>query len=189
MARMSIDHVAVIVRSIEDAVERFGLSADLSAIAEFPGEGTRELYLGGSKLPGRLLLTQPLGPGPYERAMGKRGPGLHHVAFAVPDLGAFTQTIEATGWLLHPASLRTMTEVRQIWLCRPGVRILVEVSEGARRYEGDPLVERVTVPATRDTERLVAALDVDGLGCTVGEPASLRVSGREINLEATLGGA
>ena len=51
MCRLALDHVALLVSSIEAAVDRLGVPAHLSSIAEFPGEGTRELYLGKEGTP------------------------------------------------------------------------------------------------------------------------------------------
>lgn len=186
MSGYTIDHVALLVRRIEDAVERLGLDADPSAAEEFPGEGTRELYVGDAASAGRLLLMQPIGPGPYERAMRTRGPGLHHVAIAVPGLREFATSIEDSGWLLHPASLRTMDTVKQIWLCRPGVQTLVEVSEGARRYRGDSLVERVIVAIGPGAERVVEALGARELHGVVDGVPLIHVGGRTIDVNAAL---
>lgn len=114
MSRFSIDHVGLLVRSIEHALERLDLSASRDLIEEFPAGGTREIYVGDADGAGRFLLMQPSGAGPYERAMRKRGHGLHHVAFSVRDLASFAESIEGSGWLLHPASLRLVELSRQI---------------------------------------------------------------------------
>ncbi|UYV12353.1 MAG: hypothetical protein NCW75_13765 [Phycisphaera sp.] len=102
-----LDHAALLVRSIEGMLARLGqVDADCGPIEEFPGEGTRELYLGPPGRPGRLLLIEPLGEdGPYARALWKRGPGLHHAAFATASIDAFLS--DNPGWLLHPISLKT----------------------------------------------------------------------------------
>ena len=55
-----LDHVALLVGEIEIALPRLeALGLAVGAIESFPGEGTREVYLGVG--PGRLLLMQPLG--------------------------------------------------------------------------------------------------------------------------------
>lgn len=179
MIRFEIDHVALLVGSIEGAVERLCVPATLSAIEEYPAEGTRELYVGDAGVPARLLLMQPIGPGPYERALEKRGEGLHHLAFCVEDLSAFIESISGTGWLLHPQSLQTVASIRQIWLCRPGVRALIEVTEGASRYHGDPVVTRVRVPVDPDHAGLLSALRVRGAEGVVNGPATITIGSRD----------
>ena len=160
---LEIDHVAYVVRSIEKTVDRRGLNADLSAIEEFPGEGTRELYLGDSGQAGRLLLMEPIGEGPYLRALEKRGEGLHHVAYFVDDVAEYVASIAGSGWLLHPASVELLTSARQIWLCRPGVECLFEVSEGSRRYTTAADDSELEIPVQSGQEGLVSALGVRGL--------------------------
>lgn len=130
--------MGLLVERIEDCLGRLrsggvvlpeGLEAE---IEEFPGEGTRELYLPPDPGGARLLLLEPCGEGPYRRALGKRGPGLHHVALEVPDVLAFA--IASPGWLAVPASLEGWRRQGTLWLARPGVGTLLEVSprtEGA----------------------------------------------------------
>jgi len=135
---MTLDHVALLVRSLEQTLERLaetGLA--VGEIESFPSEGTREVYL-GQDLPGRLLLLEATGPGPYQRALEKRGPGLHHVAIEVPDLEAFAA--DPRGWLLHPHSLENQERASTLWFARPGVGTLLEVTRGEAR-EAAPQVE------------------------------------------------
>lgn len=137
----ALDHVALVVRRLEPVVERLeGLEA--GRIEAFPGEGTREVYLGVG--PGRLLLMEPTSEqGPYARALAKRGPGVHHVAVCVPDLGAFLGSVR--GWLVVPACLHDLERTRTAWLARPGVSTLLEVQE-AELAKGSAVVERVELP-------------------------------------------
>lgn len=184
MSAIFMDHVALLVRSIEDAVGGLGLDCDLEAIEEFPCEGTRELYLGADGAPARLLLMQPIGPGPYARALEKRGPGLHHVAFRVPDLHQFAGSISGTGWLLHPESIALLKPNRQVWLCRPGVQMLVEVSVGTPEYTGDPVVDQVSVVTGKAQRSLVDVLSLQGLDHHAGTHSSVRIRGRHVPLTA-----
>ena len=171
------DHVALVVRELEPVVQRL---ADLGVVAgeveEFPDEGTREVYLGEGSQPGKLLLLQPLGSeGPYARALAKRGPGLHHVAFHVAKAEEFL--LEHPGWLLHPHSLDSFDRYRTLWLARPGEGTLVEVHQGEASYAGGPLVERLEVPvADPALEELLVGLG----GSTVFAPgeAVVTVGGR-----------
>jgi catechol 2,3-dioxygenase-like lactoylglutathione lyase family enzyme len=184
-----LDHVALLVSCIEDTLERLRgqlgeeswdrlglpelkvLAAD---IQEFPGEGTRELYLGEEPWRGRLLLMEPLGPtGPYARALARRGPGLHHLALEVPEAVRFAES--ARGWLVHPASLRKMESSGTLWLARPGVGTLLEVlrskskeEEGGSDYS---LVEYVEVAVSPLLESLLP-LNVETVPVT-GVVASL----------------
>lgn len=151
-----IDHVALVVPRIEPVLARLAGSAGAPGpIEEFPGEGTRECYLGGAGAGARLLLMQPLGTeGPYARALARRGPGLHHVGLAVPSLAEFPR--RAPGWLVHPACLPDAA--RCLWLARPGVGTLLEVSAGSAG-SGPPVVTAVEVPCPGDfSQRLVAGL-------------------------------
>lgn len=123
----TLDHVALLVSSLEASLERLqesGLAA--GPVESFPSEGTREVYLGDPDRPARLLLLESTGEGPYQRALQKRGPGLHHVAVEVADPAAFAA--EAQGWLLHPHTLQS--QPRTLWFARPGVGALLEVTKG-----------------------------------------------------------
>lgn len=152
-----LDHVALVTPDIVAAIERatdLGLSA--GPVETFPGEGTRECYLGSGAA--RLLLMQPIdADGPYARALARRGPGLHHVALTVGDLDAFLYALE--GWLLHPRSVATIAISRTAWLARPGVGCLVEVQE-APPPTGAASIARVEVPAPSELAPLLESIGV-----------------------------
>lgn len=156
---MPIDHVALLVRSAAEAARPLSaLGLDVGPAEDFPGEGTREIYVGGPEETARLLLMQPLdGKGSsYARALRKRGPGLHHIGMRVPDLEAFCDGLAGSGWMLLPQSLRTIRTQKTAWLGRPGVGCLLEVSAG-KPAAGTPLVAKVELPLTE--ERLLKAFD------------------------------
>ncbi|MBL4850530.1 MAG: hypothetical protein JKY65_33855 [Planctomycetes bacterium] len=126
---MILDHIALLVAEIEPVLKRLAdLDLPAGEIETFPGEGTREVYLGDPKRPALLLLLQPISEGPYARALAKRGPSLHHVAIQVPDLNAFAGQVK--GWLLHPHSLESQRKANTLWFARPGVGTLLEVTSG-----------------------------------------------------------
>ena len=100
---LALHHVAVVVADLDAALARYaalGLAdADRFALAE-----QRVLAATFRAGPGFLELIQPTDPeGPIARYLAKRGEGLHHVAYRVPDI-----------------------EVALRWLRDAGVRLLDE---------------------------------------------------------------
>ncbi|MCA2959599.1 MAG: VOC family protein [Silvanigrellales bacterium] len=144
---MHFDHVALLVRSIEKTCEKLAsFQSIMGSIENFPGEGTRERYIGPEDASARLLLMQPADEnGPYAKAMQRRGPGLHHLALNVLDLREFIETLAGSGWYLLPQSLRTIEQSKTAWLGRPGVGALLEIHERNPKI-GAPFVSRVELP-------------------------------------------
>jgi len=102
-----IDHVGILVRSVERAAEalaRLGVGS-IGPKDAFPGEGTAEIYVGDSERGAKLLLMEAIGPGPYRRALERRGPGLHHVALVVDGVEAAVERGVAAGWKLKSLCL------------------------------------------------------------------------------------
>jgi len=98
---MTLDHVAVLTSSIEQFCTVNQLHSQ-QPIDVFEDVGSRELYIDDDHLGGRLLLMQPHGPGPYDGALAKRGPGLHHLGIAASDLQGALAEWTARGWQVHP---------------------------------------------------------------------------------------
>jgi len=127
-----IDHVAILVASIEEYEKKLPSELLRQEIEEFEAEGTREQYvIPDSSYSGALLLMQPTGEGPYQRAMEKRGPGLHHICIKVEKLSEYLTSIAQSGFLIHPYSIESMKR-GTAYLCRPGIGFLIEVEELAK---------------------------------------------------------
>ncbi|TML96351.1 MAG: methylmalonyl-CoA epimerase [Actinobacteria bacterium] len=82
-------HLGVAVEDLDAALatyERlFGAEVEHSATVEEQGVRAASLRIGT----GRVELLEPLGEDtPVGRFLAKRGPGMHHVAYEVSDLGA-----------------------------------------------------------------------------------------------------
>jgi len=85
MKQLPVDHVAIAVHDLEEAVplyERLTGSRG-SPPEELPSEGVRVAFVGA------LELVEPTDPANgVSRFLERRGPGLHHVAFRVDDCAA-----------------------------------------------------------------------------------------------------
>ena len=103
----ALHHIAVVVADLDEAVaryrnlgfrneERFVLSEQAVEVATFrSGHGWIEL----------ICPTDP--DGPIARFLAKRGEGLHHVAYAAPDLPATLARLSDAGVRLIDSSPRT----------------------------------------------------------------------------------
>jgi hypothetical protein len=188
-----LDHVAILVETLEVAVawlQDQGLKIPgrwEGRIEEFPGEGTRELYLAGPAVPARMLLVEPLpGEGPYARAMRRRGPGIHHLGLCVPDPLGFARE---SGWLVHPECLASFSRTETLWLARPGVGCLLEVSPGGSpggtgQESERPQVEEIEIPVTRGLEGKlqlsVAGIRLPGVRASRDSRARIRTQGTDL---------
>lgn len=98
MAARGIHHLGVAVEDLETALatyERlFGAEVEHTATVEDQGVRAASLRIGS----GRVELLEPLGKDtPVGRFLAKRGPGMHHVAYEVTDLGATLEELARAG--------------------------------------------------------------------------------------------
>jgi len=96
-----IDHIGVAVEQIEPALElyrgRFGLELVHRELVREQGVDAALLDLGEN----HIELLAPLGPEtPVGRFLASRGPGLHHVAYQVPDIDATLDQLKEAGFAL-----------------------------------------------------------------------------------------
>jgi len=133
-SRWLLDHVGIAVFSIEasrPAYERVTGATGRPTI-ELPEEGVNVAFIGG------IELIEPRGPDtPVGRYLDKRGPGLHHVAFRVPDIAAELARLRAAGVRLIDNEARPGAAGHPIAFLHPsamdGVLVeLVEVDGGTR---------------------------------------------------------
>lgn len=163
----AINHIALLVPSVEKASEvarKLGLP--VGPAEDWESEGTREVYVGENGQDGRLLFIEPTKPGPYSRAMLKRGPGLHHIAIDVLDLEDVIDGLSSTGWLLHPKSLHTIKKTQTAFLARPGFPMLVEVQQ-RKTIEAKPLlIQRMGLSLDERNMKLLEHLGVNQIVST-----------------------
>jgi methylmalonyl-CoA/ethylmalonyl-CoA epimerase len=95
---LNLDHVAVAVHDLDAALDafrdRYRAEPLYREVVEQQGVEEAMIPVGGSF----VQLLQPLGPDtPVGRFLEKRGEGLHHVAYAVPDIEAALAHLAAEG--------------------------------------------------------------------------------------------
>ncbi len=107
MLPYNLDHVAIAVHDLDEAIDRFGTQYGVTplhreVVAE---QGVEEamLPIGGSF----VQLLQPLDAvSPVGKFLERRGEGLHHIAFAVPDIEIALAHLEEQGAQLVDATPR-----------------------------------------------------------------------------------
>jgi len=141
---IKLDHIAILTTSLEQCIDQLPIGFDPQEIEEQPAEGTREQYVFTQVEDSpTLLFLEPIQPGPYQTAMEKRGPGLHHLGCTTNSLDEAIGHLSNAGLLLHPISLKTYAE-GVVWLCRPGVPYLIElvaIQNEVRQSQVEVLVE------------------------------------------------
>lgn len=127
-----LDHVAIAVPSLADALPVFELIAGAagSPIEAVPGQGVNVVFLGSG--PTRIELIEPDRPGTgVARFLEKRGPGLHHIAYRVPDLAATLESLAQRGTPLIDRVPRDGAHGQRIAFLHPSAAhgVLIELIE------------------------------------------------------------
>lgn len=96
--QLPLDHLAIAVPSIAEARPLFELltGGTASPLEHVADQGVDVVFIGEGT--GRIELVEPLSA---ETAVGRflarRGPGLHHIAYRVPDIAAALARLTAAG--------------------------------------------------------------------------------------------
>ncbi|WP_113701075.1 methylmalonyl-CoA epimerase [Nonomuraea lactucae] len=100
---LRIDHIGIACNDLEEKIRLFSSTFDLTVVAREVNEeqGVKEAMLhiadgegGGSY----IQLLEPLSPdSPVGKFLAKRGEGVHHVAFGVPDVARAMEEIGTKG--------------------------------------------------------------------------------------------
>jgi methylmalonyl-CoA/ethylmalonyl-CoA epimerase len=98
MLPYNIDHVAIAVNDLDAALadlhDQYHAEPISREIVEDQGVEEAMVAIGGSN----IQLIQPLtADSPVGKFLASRGEGLHHVAFAVPDIEAAITYLQGTG--------------------------------------------------------------------------------------------
>lgn len=115
-----IDHVAIVVRSIEAALAfyRDVLGIQPSGVIDFPSEGVKIAFLPmGGPSGSALELLEPTDPtSGVARFLERRGEGLHHVCLEVPDITRALTELREQGAAVLDTAPRATAEGRGIFL-------------------------------------------------------------------------
>lgn len=126
-----LDHIGIAVSSIDESLriyEALGLKA--SEPETVPGQGVVTAFLPVGDT--RLELLEPTGAdSPIAKFLAKRGPGVHHVCFAVTDLEDAISELAGRGFRLIHESPVPGADGRRVAFLHPsaGHGVLIELSE------------------------------------------------------------
>ncbi|MGH2507711.1 MAG: methylmalonyl-CoA epimerase [Ktedonobacteraceae bacterium] len=131
-----IDHVAIIVRNIEQALVfyRDTLGITPSETREVPTEQVRIAFLPmGGPNGSEIELIEPTNPdSSLSRFLEKRGEGLHHICLEVEDIEASLREMQAQGAAVLDKEPRIAAEGRAVFLHPKGTNgVLLELLEKA----------------------------------------------------------
>ena len=129
-----IDHVGVAVEEMDAALELYrdalGLPLAHREVVEEQGVDAALLDVGE----GHVELLAPLGPDtPVGKYLQRRGPGLHHVAYAVADIDAELDRLRGAGLRLIDETPRTGIRNSRVAFVHPVALggVLTEIVEPA----------------------------------------------------------
>jgi methylmalonyl-CoA/ethylmalonyl-CoA epimerase len=127
-----INHVAVVVEHIEDALTfwRDGLGLEIKQFKDVPEQESRVAFLplGESE----IELVEPTSDNSgVARYLKKRGPGMHHVCFEVEDIQDSLQQLSNKGFRLINETLQVSEDGRKYFFVHPESTngVLVELYE------------------------------------------------------------
>ena len=131
MTAYKIDHLGIAVESIDDALAVYrALGIVEEKREEVPTQKVVAAFLPVGE--SRIELLEPTSPeSPVAKFLAKRGEGIHHVCFAVPDLDAALADLASKGFrLIHAAGVPGAGGKRVAFLHpEAGRGVLIELSE------------------------------------------------------------
>jgi methylmalonyl-CoA/ethylmalonyl-CoA epimerase len=136
MEPRSVHHVGIAVTDLEEAVSTYTLllggTLEHRDLVPEQGVDAASILLGDS----RIELLAPTGDDtPVGRFLAKRGPGMHHIAYEVDDVGAALAELAAAGTDLIDTTPRVGLFGLQVAFVHPDAvhGVLTEVVAVARR--------------------------------------------------------
>lgn len=96
---IALDHIAIAVSNIDQAIERFlkdfGLTFEGTQHVESAGTTTAFFPINGTS----IELVHPYdGQGPLVKYLEKHGPGIHHICFRTDDIEADIENLKSKGY-------------------------------------------------------------------------------------------
>jgi methylmalonyl-CoA/ethylmalonyl-CoA epimerase len=125
-----IAHVGIALEGLREAMPFYREILGLEEIPIADSDGARiTAFQAGESLVELLEADRP--DSPIGKFVAKRGPGIHHICFAVPDLDAALQRCRERGIRLIDETPRVGAEGKRIAFIHPSATsgILIELSE------------------------------------------------------------
>jgi methylmalonyl-CoA/ethylmalonyl-CoA epimerase len=133
MTAYRIDHIGVAVVSIDDAIAVYrALGLEEKHREEVPAQKVVTAFLSAGE--GRIELLEPTSEdSPVAKFLKKRGPGIHHICFAVRDIDGTVADLERRGFRLINSRPSPGADGKRIVFLHPesGNGVLIELSEDA----------------------------------------------------------
>lgn len=129
-----LDHVGIAVESLDEALPVYEplVGATGNGRERVESQGVEVIFVGSS--PGRLELLAPTRPdSPVARFLERRGPGLHHVCYRVPDIATALREHEQAGYELIDSEPRSGAHGHRVAFLHPRSTggVLVELLQAA----------------------------------------------------------
>lgn len=129
----NIDHIGIAVNSLAEAIPTYAalLGMNASGEEEVPSERVRVAFFGEGE--GRIELLEATEPdSPVARFLERRGPGVHHLCLAVPDLEEALEEAEEAGVEILEPRIRGGAGGHRVAFLHPRTTsgVLIELSEG-----------------------------------------------------------
>lgn len=134
MTAYKLDHIGVAVSSIDGALDIYrALGLEAGHREEVPGQKVRAAFLPVGEA--RVELLEPAGEdSAVAKFLRKRGPGVHHICFAVEDLEAALADLSRRGFRLIHREPVPGARGRRVAFLHPeaGHGVLIELAEEAK---------------------------------------------------------
>lgn len=125
-----IAHIGIAVRALDEILPFYRDVLDLPEVPLEDADGARIAGLASGESLVELLESQS-DDSPIGRFIARRGPGIHHICFAVADLDATLDRCRAAGVRLIDEAPRLGAEGKRIAFLHPSstAGVLIELSE------------------------------------------------------------
>lgn len=129
-----IDHIGVAVEDLDAAIKLYERNFEMELVHRetVESQGVEAVLLDVGD--GHVELLAPLGPDtPVGKFIAKKGPGLHHVAYAVEDIDATLASLKEQEVKLIDKEARTGIRQSRVAFLHPGATgsVLTEIVEPA----------------------------------------------------------